>query len=211
MPDLEPYALYFMAAGAAVFLIGLFWVLIVAFRTGFLKKAFTPVLVILLGVLVALFVPASNIIRGKTPQQTTAATEQKKDTQGNVEERLTLTGAKREEYAKLTGGTKYAVVQWANEDVTDEDAAVLGEQTELRELKLNDSLVTDRTLERLVKLPKLTKLYIARTRVTPDGVQKHILNNPECKLMEIDVSDLNVPGKALRDWKNADKTRQVNQ
>jgi len=210
MPDLEPYTLYFIAAGAALLLFGLIWLLVVAFKTGFIKKAFLPVLVVLLGVAVALFVPVSGKLFPK-PIQTTGVTEKKTDAQGNTIELLTLTGAKREEYAKLKSGTKYAVIQWANKDVTDDDAAVLADQTELRELKLNDSQVTDATLERLVKLPKLTKLYIARTKITPDGVQKHILGNADCKLDEIDVTDLNVPGKAVRDWKNADKNRKANQ
>lgn len=211
MPDLEPFALYFMAAGAAVFLIGLFWVLIVAFKTGFIKQAFMPVLVLLFGVVIALFVPAMTKLFPK-PIQTTGVTEQKKDAQGNVEERLTLTGAKREEYAKLRGGTKYAVVQWANKDVTDEDAAVLTEQTELREVDLTDSQVTDATLEKLLKLPKLTRVYAARTKISGETVKKLIFENPDCKVNEIDFRGLTppVPGAAQREWKNADKSRKAN-
>jgi hypothetical protein len=206
MPDLEPYTLYFLGGGAACLMVGLILLLVAAFKTGFFKKALLPVLLVLLGAAIALFVPVSTKLFPK-PVQTTGVTEKKTDAQGNEELRLTLTGAKREEYARLKAA-KYAVVQWANSDVTDDDAAALAEQSELRELKLNDAQVTDVTLERLVKLPKLTKLYIARTRVTPDGVVKHIFNNPACKLVEI---DLNVPGKAVRDWKAADKTRQVSQ
>lgn len=210
MLDLEPFALYFMAAGAAVLLAGLLWLVVVAFKTGFIKKAFVPVLVILLGAAVALFVPVTGKLFPK-PIQDTGVGEKKKDTMGNVEERLTLTGAKREEYAKLNG-TRYAVVQWANADVTDEDAAVLAEQTDLRELDVSNTQATDATLERLVKLPKLTKLYVARTKITADGVKTHVLDNPACKLVEIDVRGLTppVPGAALREWKSKDPARKFN-
>lgn len=206
MPDLEPYALYFMAAGAVLLLVGLVWLLIVAFKTGFIKKAFVPVLVLLLGVAIALFVPVMTKLYPK-PIQNTVVTEKKTDAQGNVEERLTLTGAKREDYAKLKGGTKYAVVQWANADVTDEDAAVLAEQTEMRELDLGNSQVTDATLEKLTKMPKLTRLYASKTKMTGDGVKKHVLDNPDCKLTEIDFRNLTPPvkGADLRAWKEKDK------
>lgn len=205
MPDLEPYALYFIAAGAIVLLIGLLWLLIVAFKTGFIKKAFAPVLIILLGVAVALFVPVMGKLFPK-PVDTTAKEEQKKTADGTVEERLTLTGSTREHYDKLKG-KKYAVIQWANADVTDEDAAVLADQTELRELDLSNSQVTDATLEKVVRLPKLTRLFASKTRMTADGVKKHVLTNPDFKLTEIDFRGLTPPvtGADLREWKNKDK------
>lgn len=205
MPDLEPYTLYFLATGAACLLIGLLWLLVVAFKTGFIKKALLPVVVVLLGAAIALFVPVSTKLFPK-PIQTTGVTEKKIDAQGNVEERLTLTGAKREEYAKLKAA-KYAVVQWANGDVTDDDAAVLAEQSELRELDLSNSQVTDTTLAKLVKLPKLTKLFASNTRLTADGVKTHVLDNSDCKLTEIDFRKLIPPVKSadLRAWKEKDK------
>lgn len=205
MPDLEPYALYFIAAGAIVLLVGLLWLLIVAFKTGFIKKAAVPVLVILMGAAVALFVPVMGKLFPK-PIDTTAKEEQKKGADGTVEERLTLTGATREQYAKLAG-KKYAVIQWANADVTDEDAAALADQTELRELDLSNSQVTDATLEKLVRLPKLTKLFASKTKMTADGVKKFVLDNPDCKLSEIDFRDLTPPVKSadLRAWKEKDK------
>ena len=193
-----------MAVGAAMLLIGLLWLLVVAFKTGFIKKALLPILVVLVGVGVALCIPVYNLIN-KPPIQDTGVVEQKKDAQGNVEERLTLTGAKREEYTKLKAA-KYAVVQWANADVTDEDAAALAEQTEMRELDLSNSQVTDATLEKLAKLPKLTKLFASKTKMTGDGVKKHVLDNPDGKLTEIDFRGLTPPvkGPDLRAWQAKD-------
>ncbi len=205
MPDLEPYTLYFLGAGVTFLILGLIWLLVVAFKTGFIKKALLPVLVVLLGAAVALFVPVSTKLFPK-PIQTTGVTEKKTDAQGNVEERLTLTGAKREEYAKLKAA-KYAVVQWANTDVTDDDAAALAEQTEMRELDLSNSQVTDATLEKLAKMPKLTKLFASKTKMTADGVKKNVLDNSDCKLAEIDFRGLTPPLKSadLRAWKEKDK------
>lgn len=205
MPDLEPFTPYFLATGAAVLVVGVVWLLLVAFKTGFLKKALLPVLVVLFGVAIALFVPAKGLFFPK-PIQTTGVTEKKTDAQGNVEERLTLTGAKPEEYVKLKSA-KYAVVQWANADVTDDDAAALTAQTELRELDLSNSQVSDATLEKLVASPKLTKLFASKTKMTADGVKKHVLDNPDCKLTEIDFRGLTPPVKSadLRAWKEKDK------
>ncbi len=205
----EYLTLPLLATGGGILLIGLIWLLVVAFKTGFFLKALLPVLVILIGAAVALFIPAYNRIF-PPPTDTKGKEEQKKTEEGVMEERLTLTGAKREEYAKLVG-KKFAVIQWANADVTDDDAATLSDQTELREVKLNDSQVTNATLERLMKLPKLTKLYVARTKITPDAVVRLVFDNPASKVDEIDIGGLNVPGKAVRDWKNADKTRKANQ
>ncbi len=202
----EKLTLPLLAVGGALLLIGLLWLLIVAIRTGFFRKAIVPVLLIVSGVSVALFVPVYNKLY-PPPVQTTAQEEKKTTASGQVEERLTLTGAVRDEYAKLKTGTRYAVVQWANADVTDEDAAALAEQTELREVDLSNSQVTDATLERLVKLPKLTRLYASKSKLTADGVKKFVLDNPDCKLTEIDFRGLTppVPGAALRDWKSKDK------
>jgi hypothetical protein len=205
----EYLTLPLLATGGGILFIGLIWLLVVAFKTGFFLKALLPVLVILIGAGTALFIPVWNRLH-PPPADTKGAGEQKKTQEGVVEERLTLTGAKREEYAKLVG-RRFAVIQWANADVTDDDAATLADQTELREVKLNDAQVTDATLERLMKLPKLDKLYIARTKITPDAVVRLVFDNPASKVDEIDIGGLNVPGKAVRDWKNADKTRKANQ
>ena len=205
----ESFTLPLLGVGAALLLVGVVWLLVVAFRTGFFVKALVPVVVILAGVVVGVFIPAYNRIF-PTPADTTAKPEQKKTADGGTEERLTLTGARREEYAKLAG-KRFTVVQWANADVTDDDTAALAGQPELRELDLNGTQVTDATLERVVKLPKLAKLFIARTKITPAAVAKWVLDNPDSKVSEIDVTGLNVPGKAVRDWKAADTSRKANQ
>jgi hypothetical protein len=124
------------------------------------------------------------------------------------EQRGTLTGAtetKIDEF--LTANREAAVLQMANRpDMTDEQTKRLADFPNLRELDLNDTPLTDAGLERVAALPKLETLRIARTKVTADGVAKFVLASKTLK--QIDVGGLNVPGKALREWKNADPTNR---
>lgn len=194
----ETITLPLMAVGGALFAIGQLWLLVVAFRTGFIKKALLPVLVVVVGVGVALLVPVSNIIHPPKVQ----------DTAQVFGDGITITGAKKGELGVVLNHKGWKTIQAANVGLTDEELAGLDGMTELGFIDLNDNKgVTDVTLERLVKLPKLTKLFAARTGMTADGVKKFVLDNPECKLTEIDFRDLTPPvaGKDLRAWKEKDK------
>lgn len=163
------------------------------------RRSIGPVLVMLLGGALAATPTVVNLVRG--PQvQTTAAVETKPG-----EERITLTGATRDEYEKLRG-RKFAVVQWANTDVTDADAELLRGMDSLREIDLNATQVTDRTLELLASLPNLEVVKVANTKATAEGVTTHLLKIP--KLRELDVRGLKVPRKALQDWKGGDKEKR---
>lgn len=202
---LEKLSLPMLAVGAALVAIGLLWVMIVAFRSGFIKKALLPLLVILIGAGVALAIPVYNRLY-PTPVQSTAQV---------FGDSITITGATKDQLGVVLGHKGWKTIQAAKAkdapELTDADLAGLDGMNELQFLDLNDQPVTDATLERLVKLPKLTKLYIARTKVTPDGVKKHLFENKEAKVSELDLSGLEVPSKAVRDWKNEDKSRKVNQ
>jgi hypothetical protein len=210
-----------LVAGIAIITIGWLWLVVRAFRTsrwwGFpvllvppvglifivacRRPALGPVLVMLLG----LAVTASPIVINRVYQPPKEAVVEEKD----GETRGTLTGASATDVvAYLQAHRDDAVLQMANRaDVTD---TVLLEHVagmpNLRELDLNDTPITDAGLAVLASLPKLQTLRIARTKVTPDGVAKHVLASPT--IIEIDVGGLNVPGKALRDWKNADPARR---
>lgn len=193
----ETLTLPLFAVGGALLLLGLLWLLVVAFRTGFVKKAILPVLVALLGAAVALYIPVHNMVN-KPPPQTTAQV---------FGDGITITGAAKDQLGVVMGHKGWKYIQAANAGLTDDQLAGLDGMTELGFIDLNDNPVTDATLERLVKLPKLTKLYAARTQFTADAVKKLVLDNPDCKLTEIDVRGLTppVPGAALRDWKSKDK------
>lgn len=201
---LEKLSLPMLAVGAAMVAIGLLWLLIVAFRSGFITKALVPVFVVLLGAGVAIAIPVYNRLN-PPPIQATAQV---------FGDSITITGAKKSELAVVLGHKEWKTIQAANSGLTDEELAGLDGMTELEFIDLNDNpAVTDATLERLLKLPKLTKLYMAKTKVSGETVKKLILDNPECKLTEIDFRGLTPPvaGKSLREWQAKDtKTRKFN-
>jgi hypothetical protein len=216
-----------MAVGAVVSLVGAVWLVVRAWQVHWawglgsllvplvapvfvllhFRRSLGPVLVMLLGGALAATPTVVNLVRG--PQiQTTAQTEQKevqRDGQTVVEERLTLTGAKREEYEKLRG-RKFAVVQWANADVTDADAELLRGMDSLREVDLSSTQITDTTLELLAGLPNLEVVKVKDTKATAEGVRKHLLALP--KLRQLDTRGLNVPPQVLQDWKGEDKGKR---
>ncbi|HKB03955.1 MAG TPA: hypothetical protein VKD90_17160 [Gemmataceae bacterium] len=210
-----------LIGGAAVIAIGFLWLVRRAFGTsawwgvGVLlvaplglvyaaihrRRALGPALVMLLGGAVM----ASPVVVNRVYQPPKVAITEERD----GETRGTLTGATETDVvAYLRAHRDDAVLQMANRaDVTD---AVLIEHVagmpNLRELDLNDTPVSDDGLAVLASLPKLQKLRIARTKATPAGVAKHVLTSPT--IVEIDVGGLNVPARALRDWKNADPARR---
>jgi hypothetical protein len=211
MPDI--YILPLIGIGGVLLLIGLIWLLVVAIRTGFFRKAIFPVFLIVLGVAVAVAGPVYNRLY-PPPIDTKVKVEVKETDAGESVRELTGTGANIDELkARLAESKNYAIIQIADKGFTDDDLAILDGMDKLTFIDLNDNPVTDATLERLVKLPKLTKLFAARTKFTADAVKKLVLENPDCKLTEIDFRGLTppVPGKALREWQAKDpKNRKFN-
>ena len=218
-------------AGFAVLAIGYLWLVLKAFQKNLvwgigsflfapigllfallnLRKVLGPVAVMALGTTIAVGPLALNLLFPAKPQDT-AQVEKKeivKDGQIAFEERITLTGAKREEYGKLAG-KKFAVVQWANADVTDDDATALAGMDTLREVDLNSSQITDKTLALLAEVKSLRVLKIANTKATTEGVQKLLL--PRTNLLELDVRGLKLTRKDLQEWKakNEDERKFAN-
>jgi Leucine-rich repeat (LRR) protein len=116
--------------------------------------------------------------------------------------KVTLTGAARTEYAILKEEQDFTVIQWANLDVTDDDAQILGTMKKLTEIDLSNSQVTDVTAKILLQQEDLEIVKIARTKITANTAAE-FLKLP--KLREVDFRGLNVPTKALQDWKAANK------
>lgn len=217
----EKTAFLILVVGLAMLAIGQVWMIVRAFYTHFwwgvavlllpivgvilftvyhVRRSFMPWFIIIIGMVVA-GVPLTLETLFTPPK--VAQTEQ---TQG--EERGTLTGATEtaaETY--IREHQSLAVLQMANrDDVTDSTLSLLTTMPNLRELDLNDTPITDDGLKTVATLNQLETLRIARTQVTPAGVEKHILTLP--KLRQLDVSGLSLPGKSLRDWKNADPTNR---
>jgi hypothetical protein len=219
MPQFNEQTLFaVMAVGLAIVAIGYIWLVIRAFRTGFwwgvatvllgplgglvfflahYGRAAAPIGAMLVGGLIAV---TPIVYTTLVPPPKVAVTEDKGD-----EKHGTLTGASETNLVEyLKANRELAVLQMAGRtEVTDEVMAeyVRG-MPNLRELDVNDTPVTDKGLEVLASLPKLETVRIARTKATPEGVQKHVLSLKGLK--NVDVGGLNVPSKVLREWKNAD-------
>lgn len=216
-----------LAAGVVVLAIGYLWLMLRAFRTSILwglvslllaplggllfalvhiTQGRRPLLVILLGAVIAASPVAINLIAGGNRD---TGVEEIKPAEGGqpAEERLTLTGAKPSEYEMLNAKKTYAVIQWANADVTDDLAESLRGMENLRELDLNSSQITDRTLALLATLPKLESLRLAGTKITDEGFRTHLL--PLERLKELDLTGTAVRGPTAREWKAAQPDRRV--
>ena len=128
---------------------------------------------------------------------------------------LTLTGWNGKNYDLLRYRQNAVVLQMANPDVTDETVKLLlpdplvGDEgmKDLIELDLGHSRVTDQGLIYLQSLPKLAKLKINDTKITPEGVKAFL--NTKTGMLEIDVRGLQVDNDFLWEWKQAKEGRQV--
>ncbi len=209
-----------LIAGGILTALGWVWLVVRAFRTAILwglgvlvmpplavmflvrrpERAAAPVGTVLLGLMLTCGVLGFNRLAQPSKEAVTQSV--------NGQTVGTLTGATATDAAAyLRANPGLTVVQMANRtDLSDDTLKLLTDLPELRELDLNDTPITDAGLATLATLPKLESLRIARTRVTADGVTKHILGNP--RLKQIDVSGLGIPAKALREWKNADPTNR---
>ncbi len=117
------------------------------------------------------------------------------------ERHLVLTGWDRPDYSILASREDVVVLEMGNPNVDDQTLKLLLPLSKLRELTLNDSVISDEGLQTLRQLPALQSLRIARTKITKDGVVK-FLADPPAKLKELDVSGNSIPASALRKWKN---------
>jgi hypothetical protein len=205
----EQITLILLIAGGVVMVIGWLWLIFRCFKPflAFLKQAFAPFALICIGVCLALFGPVYNKIYPAKPDAKPVETE-KKDEKGNTEQGETI--GRRKDIDKLKADKTAERLQLNNpklELTDDEVKEILEGRDNLTYLDVSNQPVTDATLERLVKMPNLKKLYASKTKFTTDAVVKLVLTNPDCKLTEIDFSNLTppVPGKALREWKEKDK------
>jgi hypothetical protein len=208
----EQITLILLIAGGVIIVIGWIWLLIRCFRPlmAFLKQAFAPVLLIVIGVSLALFGPVYNKLY-PTKADTKAMETEKKDDKGNTEQGETVGRRKDIEKLKTDKSAERLQLNEAKLQLTDDEVKdILDGRDNLTYLDISDNPVTDVTLERLIKMPNLKKLYAARTKMTSEGVVKFVLTNPDCKLLEIDFTGLTpaVPGKALREWKAKDRNNR---
>jgi hypothetical protein len=119
---------------------------------------------------------------------------------------ITLTGWAGGDYSILKAKPATVVLQMANPDVDNATLEYLRGMTQLRELDLNSSQVSDEGLKLLAELPRLEELRLARTRISDEGFQKYLA--PQKTLRKLDLSGAEVKGKSKRDWKKAQPGRE---
>ncbi len=77
---------------------------------------------------------------------------------------ITVTGLKDFDYAALLWRPDTAVLQMANEDVTDRTLEYLKDMNQLHSLDVSGAQITDEGLRILAELPRLRELRLARTK-----------------------------------------------
>ena len=220
MPQLdERTGLIILAAGLVVLGLGYLWFVVRGFRTGawwgvatllpvlnvlfpvrHFRRAAAPLAVMLVGLCVAALPYAVNAIAGEQVRKDVVV-EQKPGDGGAQEERITLTKADPAQYAILRDRKHFAVIQWANPDVTDEHVEMLREMNDLRELDLSTAAITDRSLAIIATLPKLESLRIGCPNVTDEGFRAHIL--PLENLKQLDLTGSKVKRSTASEWARA--------
>jgi hypothetical protein len=120
---------------------------------------------------------------------------------------ITLTGWDRQDYAVLRQMPDVVVLQMANPDVTDETLRMLANCPRLKELDVSDSQVTDAGLVTLAQLPELAVLRLQNCRVTDAGFREHLAPLP--KLLRVDLTGTQVTPEAVREWRKANPERRA--
>ncbi|MGL6074294.1 MAG: hypothetical protein ACRC8S_09045 [Fimbriiglobus sp.] len=172
------------------------------------RKAILPTLLAIVGIAL-IAVPSVMVLTKVTKIQqeadarkvTTTRTEEDGTKVEVTNKVLTLTGAKREEYAKMKAAKDWTVIQWANKDVTDEDTEDLHGLKELVELDLSNTQVTAEGLHVLEDFPKLQVLKLARTAIQLDdkAFADHIAEITTLK--DLDVRGSRISKAKLDEWK----------
>ena len=131
------------------------------------------------------------------------------ETNVNGELHITLTGwqPKDMDYLVLKQRPETVVLQMANPDVTDATLDYLTGMTQLRELDLNDTKVTDAGLATLAKIGTLTIVRLKSTAITEDGFREHLM--PLAGLRELDLRGTKVTSATVREWRAAQPDRRA--
>lgn len=212
---LEAYGLWFLVAGLVLGAIGYLWLVVIAFKQRilwslgllifpplalfFIARHFRQVRRPLLVILLAAIVFATPYGMSYYAQHFVKLGPHERRVDGEV--RITLTGLKDFDYTVLMSRPDTAVLQMANEDVTDRTLEYLKDMTQLHALDLNGAHVTDEGLRILAELPRLRELRLARTKITDEGFKKYLAQKQS--LLKLDLTGTAVKGKTKRDWKKA--------
>ena len=213
----EQYGYWVLLAGLILALVGLLWLVIRAFRVSLAwglgclvfppvafpfalwhpARAKWPFCVLLLGLALA----GGTIAVNRLVVNRLSLGPREKVVDGEVH--ITLTGWNQNDYAPLAQKKNAVVLQMANPDVTDETIDYLLDMSQLQELDLNDTRITDQGLRKLATLPALRILRLRGTGVTNEGFVEFL--GPKESLVEIDARETAISSKTLREWKAGNK------
>jgi hypothetical protein len=197
----ETYAAGILLFGLVSVLVAMTWLFLLAIRWRLVwQKAKRPLILLAIGTVTFMGTIAANRLIvatiGLGPLETMVGAER----------HITLTGWDGTDYGLLKHVPDVVVLQIANNDVTDETLNYLVGMTQLKELDLNDSQITDAGLEILAQLPALEIVRIRGTLVTDKGFGAWLAAKES--LIQIDARDTAIASKSLRDWKALDKDRR---
>lgn len=122
------------------------------------------------------------------------------------ERHLTLTGWNKTDYSAIAARPDTVVLQMANADVTDDTLKYLEPLASLKELDLSDTKVTDAGLQWLRKNPRLETLRLARTSVTDAGLST-LETLPALK--QLDLTGAKVAPERLQKWMKENPERMA--
>jgi len=216
---MEGRAFYMQLGGVAVAALAWIWLIVRAFRqhrrwglsslvvppVGFAFAAWHPRKAVMPLVLVAL-----SLLVAATPALYTLSVPLdlgERDKVVNGQRHLTLTGWDRKDYSILKRAPDVAVLQMANQDVTDQSLESLKQMKSLQELDLNDTQVTDAGLGILKGLPALATVRLARTKVTDQGFRETLFAKDS--LMQLDLRGTQVSRETAQAWQSGKAGRRV--
>ncbi len=197
----ETYAAGILLFGLVSVLVAVTWLFLLAIRWRLVwQKAKLPLILLAIGTVAVMGTIVANRLIvatiGLGPLETMVGAER----------HITLTGWDGTDYGLLKRVPDVVVLQMANNDVNDETLNYLVGMTQLKELDLNDSQITDAGLEVLAQLPALEIVRIRGTLVTDKGFGAWLAAKES--LINIDARDTAIASKSLRDWKALDKDRR---
>lgn len=202
--------------GAVLALVAALWLLVNAFRAsvwwGLAVLLFPPAVLAFVPLNwkfakgpMALYLLAGVLVAGGyVAGQFTSVSRDPRVVEVDGELHVTLTRVKVDDYSFLKKYPKVARLHIANEDVTDETLREIDLEkfSELHDLDLSNTKVTDAGLATVAKLPKLKTLNLTNTAVTGAGLLEHLSETPALVKLNV-IGCKGIKGKEKRQWEKA--------
>ncbi len=187
-------------AGLALAVVAVLWLLARSLGKETRPRVRRPVLLFVVALVLVALPFAVNVFAPRLVDQ--GARERVVEGESHV----TLTDSSQKDYSVLRDKPQTVVLQMANPDVNDATLENLKGMTQLRELDLSNSGVTDAGLAALEGLP-LERLRLARTKVTDAGFKDYLARIDT--LLMLDLSGTAVSAETIDAWKKSKPGRKA--